>query len=136
MKREAGALAAWTSLAWLALCASACGTEITVKNSVPSATLENVRWVTESGTVYTPSDQHLLPGQESKPVTIPEPDQDATGHLEFELLVEGRKVALKTDNVFRSVLGESTAFEVWPKTAARNPLASSATSGDPQPANP
>ena len=116
--------------------AAGCKTEVSIKNSVPRATLENVRWITEGGEVFSPTDEHLLPGQASKPITISEPNESALGHLEFELILEGRKVALATDQRYKAKQGDSMTFDVTPQTTARNPLASQPTSGEPVPAGP
>ena len=113
-------------LAWLGLLlVCGCQTEITFHNQVPGASVENVRWVAGDGTVYTPpSGDSLEPGQSSEPVTISSQHDDDTGYIQFELIVEGRKVALRTDRSFSASSGENTDFDISPETTARNPIAS------------
>lgn len=104
-----------------------CKTEVTFENQVPNATLQNVRWVTDDGTVYAPDpDDPLEPGQRSEPVLINQPDEGDTGRLELELVVEGRKVALVTDRRYTAEFNENSVFKITPSTAARNRVTSSA----------
>ena len=111
-------------LFWLCLAlplVTGCKTEITFNNQVPNATLENVRWVTDDGTVFAPeTDDPLEPGQSSVPVFIPEEHEGSTGRIQFELVVEGRKVALVTDRSFTAESNTDTEFEISPETTARN----------------
>jgi hypothetical protein len=62
--------------------------------------------------------------------------EDASGRIHFELVVDGRKVALVTDAEFTAHAGESTTFTLSPDTIARNPLADSPTEGTPVAAEP
>lgn len=111
-----------------ALVLAGCQTEVTFHNQVPNATIENARWVTDDGTVFAPdADEPLEPGQQSVPVSIPPKYEDSTGRIQFELVVEGRKVALVTDRSFEATANTNSDFEITPDTAARNTLTSSAS---------
>lgn len=115
----------WLSLALL----MGCKTEVTFHNQVPNASIQNVRWVTEDGEVFAPESEDVLePGQKTEPVLIDEDHHGDVGHIEFELVVEGRKVALVTGQEFKAESGENSTFALRPGTTARN-MITSAPSG-------
>ena len=77
------------------------GTEITVENAIPGASVQGVRWVPPSGTSYTVETGAALgPGATSSELSISELDQGNAGVIHFELVMDGRKVALVTVDSF------------------------------------
>lgn len=124
----------WIVFAFVVL---GCKTEIQFENQIPNASVENVRWEASDGTSFRPeSDDRLEPGESSESISISEPHEGDTGRVHFELVVEGRKVALVTESVFVAHTGEATTFRLAPDTIARNPLADSPTHGEPVAAEP
>jgi hypothetical protein len=111
------------------------GTEITVENAIPGASVRGVRWVPPSGTSYA-TGAALGPGATSSEVSISEYDQGHAGVIHFELVMDGRKVALVTLDTFVATAHETTNFRLEPSTLAKNPIATSPTDPNPRPAEP
>jgi hypothetical protein len=136
MKRSAFHAMSAALLPLVALVALGCGrTEITIENAIPGATIQGVRWVPSSGTSYT-FGEALGPGATSSEVSVSDHDQGHGGVIHFELVMDGRKVALVTDDSFVATANDTTNFRLDPSTAARNPIATSPTDPNPRPAEP
>src|SRR5262245_6300578 len=97
----------------LPLCAIVIGcegpTEIVFENRLEAA-IENVRWETSLDTYSADSDARLQPGEASSPIEIRYEDEGSSGVIHFELVANGRRVALVTDDSFASVTGKTTKF--------------------------
>lgn len=99
-----------------------CTTELVVENSVPGATLENVRWISsDTGKSYLLAET-LLPGAAGASVTIMPEEQGDEGTISFELRVRGTKVALETTETFIAETDETTHIQIDDETAAENSL--------------
>lgn len=123
-------------LGLLALALAGCKTEIVFENQIPGASVDNVRWESGSTSFSSESGDRLEPGQSSEAVSISGPHEGETGRIHFELIVEGRKVALVTEDRFTAHTNETTTFTLTPETVATNPLADSPSEGTPSPADP
>lgn len=101
-----------------------CETNVRFRNSLPNATLKDVRWVSDvTGEAYRGDGDPLRSGETSASITIHKPkDEDARGQLHFELVVDGKRVALVTKNKFRSRRGATRTFTVKPGTEVDNPV--------------
>ena len=99
-------------------------TEIEIKNDMPGTSIENVRWVTARESYAPETDQALAPGESTSAVGIwRDEDQNENGIIHFELVSNGRRVALVTDDQFEAVPGQLTTFSIGPSTRAHNPTA-------------
>jgi len=113
-----------------------CQTKVEFHNGVPNASITNYRWESSTGESYYTSSETLAPGETSSSVIIREPDEGKEGKIHFELVVNGRKVALVTDSIYTAEREEITRFDITPETVARNPLASERSDSEPVPADP
>jgi hypothetical protein len=121
----------------IALLGLGCSTKITVENAFPGASIQSVRWVSERNESYTfDSGKALGPGATSGEQWVSELDVGDSGPIHFELVVDGRKVALVTVDQFTATPGELTNFRLDSSTAAKNPISSTPTDPNPRPAEP
>lgn len=114
----------WLVLGAAMLFAVGCDTNIRIKNSLPGSTLKDARWVSEvTGEAYRSDGDPLRSGETSASIGIYEPsDEGARGKIHFELVVDGKRVALVTKRSFKSRQGETKTFAIKPGTEVENPV--------------
>jgi hypothetical protein len=98
---------------------------VAVDNALPGATLENVRFETDDGDALWLHTDRLLPGG-SASVSVPfrSDAARASGHLRFELVVDGRRVELVTTEPVTLAAEGETRIVIDPDTAVRSDLPS------------
>jgi hypothetical protein len=111
----------------LLACSSACTTEIRIRNGLTNASLENVRWVTDENS-YGATSESLEPGEVTSAIVVSPEDENASGVLHFEIVSNGRRVALFTAERFKAVAGETKTFGIEADTPSRNGVLEAARS--------
>jgi hypothetical protein len=101
-----------------------CQTTIQFENGVENASLDDVRWVSdETGNSYRAEpDQWMEPGESSDQIIVRPEDRDQPGTVHFDLVIEGKRVALVTRKTYTAHQFENTVFEITADTVVKNPL--------------
>ena len=112
--------------AWIAvmsLVVGACeATEVVFENATGRATLSNVRFVPDDPESVYEATRDLLPGQQSATITVLTPDEDESGRIDFELVVDGNRVALQLRDPVTPRVGETNIIVISDETKVINRL--------------
>jgi hypothetical protein len=99
---------------------------VVVTCEIADASVENVRWIEERREVYV--DPSLLPGERGHASLGPSLSP-RRGHLAFDLVLDGGRVALHTRNAVTIAPGETKQIRLLPETAVEHPSLPSREAG-------